>query len=209
MKLKLPKIITAISLCLGLIVGQAVGDSLPKPGSSQDPLVTKSYVDALIKKEFTPLFTSTGTLEEKVEEIKKTVQVLNKYVAPLSLKIIMQLNNKSADIGEKTVMLDTAPFVENGRTLVPFRFVGEALGAEVGWIKEEKKVVYNLSDKNISMIIGSKNMQINDKTIIMDVPAKIVNGRTVVPIRIISEQLGAEVKWLSQTKEIIIEAGNT
>jgi hypothetical protein len=59
------------------------------------------------------------------------------------------------------------------------------------------------------MIIGSKNMQINDKTIIMDVPAKIVNGRTVVPIRIISEQLGAEVKWLSQTKEIIIEAGNT
>jgi hypothetical protein len=120
------------------------------------------------------------------------------------ITIELQLGSKSGYVNQKRVELDVAPFTENGRTLVPFRFIGEALGAKVTWFQELKKAIYELGGVKVEIIIGSQSAFVNGKEIKLDVSPKISNGRTFVPIRFVSEALGASVIWEASTKKIII-----
>lgn len=132
------------------------------------------------------------------------IQVIE--MKPINHKIIieLQIGSKSAYINGTRKDLDVPPFIENGRTLVPFRFIGEALGAKVDWIPAEKKAIYELENVKVEVIIGSNVAYVNGKPITLEVPAKISNGRTFVPLRFVSEALGASVIWEAQTKRIII-----
>jgi len=78
------------------------------------------------------------------------------------------------------------------------------LGAKIDWIAEEKKAVYELNNIKVEVIIGSTTAYVNGKPITLEVPAKISNGRTFVPLRFVSEALGASVIWEAQTKRIVI-----
>ncbi len=88
---------------------------------------------------------------------------------------------------------DVLPVIENGRTLVPVRFVAESLGAEITWNSDTQTVVIFSDDDFISITIGKDEMILNDETIALDVPAKIENGRTLVPLRAISEALDMNI----------------
>ncbi|MBZ4687952.1 MAG: copper amine oxidase-like [Clostridiales bacterium] len=202
MKIKNLALILLITLCLGIFVGQAAGGNLPLPGSKEDPLVTQSYVDDLIREKFGPLFLATDRLVTRVSDLNDSVEELEKLIKPREVKLA--LGKKEAYIGEERRTLDIAPFTENGRTLVPFRFVGEALGATVGWIGETQTVTYRLGSTTLKLKIGSKDIWVGDKVYRMDVPAKLKNGRTLVPVRMVSEQLGFYVQWLPETREIVI-----
>jgi len=118
--------------------------------------------------------------------------------------IELQLGSKSAYVNQKRTELDVAPFTENGRTLVPFRFIGEALGAKVTWLQESKKAIYELSGIKVEISIGNLIALVNGKEIKLDVAPKISSGRTFVPIRFVSEALGASVIWEASTKKILI-----
>jgi hypothetical protein len=107
--------------------------------------------------------------------------------------------------GEK-VQLDQPPIIEDGRTLVPFRAVLEKMGASVDWDNNTQTVTCVLADKEVSLVINSDKMQTNQGEITLDVPAKIVNSRTMVPIRAISEGLGAEVDWNEGDRSVIISS---
>jgi hypothetical protein len=100
--------------------------------------------------------------------------------------------------------LDVAPFIVSGRTQVPLRFIGEKLGATIGWDGTERKVTYTTSDVVIQLWIDNPVATVNGVSVTLDVAPFIVNGRTVVPIRFVSENLGATVEWISETKEILI-----
>ena len=102
---------------------------------------------------------------------------------------------------------DTTPFIENDRTLVPMRAIFEALGAKVNWDGETKTIVsYDpVSDVSITMQIDSANMFVGEESVELDVPAKIVNDRTVVPIRAIAEGMNSEVKWDGETRTVIVK----
>ena len=118
--------------------------------------------------------------------------------------IVLQIGSKSAYIDNTRVDLDEAPFTENGRTLVPFRFIGEALKAEILWDSNQKKASYILDGNRVDVVVGSTTAYLNGKEVTLDVPPMIKNGRTFVPIRFVTEALGASVIWEANTKKIYI-----
>ncbi len=99
---------------------------------------------------------------------------------------------------------DVPPRSEHGRTLVPMRSIFEALGAKVEWIGEESKVVATKDDVIIALILGSNVMYKNQESITLDVPAKAIDGRTLVPARAVSEALDATVEWDPDTYTVTI-----
>ncbi len=94
------------------------------------------------------------------------------------------------------------PVIENGRTLVPLRSIFEALGAEVEWNNEEKSVLSTKDDVTIYLKINDNRLIKNGKEIILDVPAKIEHGRTLVPVRAVAEAFDVEVGWDKETMTV-------
>jgi hypothetical protein len=92
------------------------------------------------------------------------------------------------------------PVIENGRTLVPLRQVANALGYEVQWDAPNKKITllgHNLQEEDVTltMKIGNNQATVNSQTVTMDVPPKIINNSTMIPIRFVSESMGYFVKY--------------
>jgi len=96
--------------------------------------------------------------------------------------------------------------IVDGRTLVPVRFVAEALGAEVNWDGKARMVTINKEQTYIKLFIGNKVAVKNDVEVQLDVPAGIIKGRTMVPIRFISENLGCEVSWEASSRTVMIKS---
>jgi hypothetical protein len=99
--------------------------------------------------------------------------------------------------GSEVAFPDQKPFIDQsaGRVLVPVRFVSEALGAKVEWVRQEQKIVINKGDKKIILYVGKKDVSVNGQNYTLDVAVRLVNDRTMVPLRFVSEALGAGVKW--------------
>lgn len=105
--------------------------------------------------------------------------------------------------GEK-ITFDTVPIIENDRTLVPFRKIFETLGYKISWDSNNKKVNAIKKGKEIELTIDNKNIIVNGETISSDIAPKIINSRTYVPIRIVSEYSDCDVLWDSVTKTVLI-----
>lgn len=98
---------------------------------------------------------------------------------------------------------DVKPQIIDGRTMVPFRKVGEALGAKVDWREDTQTVVAERNGVKVEIPIGSLTIYINGKPQAIDVPAQIIGDRTLVPVRFLSQALGASVDW-DPTYQIVI-----
>ncbi len=119
-------------------------------------------------------------------------------------KMILQVGNTNAIVNDKTVKLDAAPKIVNGRTLVPIRFVAESFGATVTWDPIFKLVIITLDKNQIFLQIGTTFASVNGKKVTLDAAPMISGGYTLVPIRFISESLGADVQWEPNTQTITI-----
>lgn len=96
---------------------------------------------------------------------------------------------------------DALPYVnEDGRTMVPLRFISEQLGANVTWDGQKKQVHMKVNRQNVSLPIGEKLIYVDNTPIPFDTMAVIKDNRTMVPLRFISEAFGARVHWNAQTK---------
>ncbi|MFA4931763.1 MAG: copper amine oxidase N-terminal domain-containing protein [Caldisericia bacterium] len=130
-----------------------------------------------------------------------------------SVRIGLTVGKATATVGEAAVTLDAAPYIDkaSGRTMVPMRFIGEAFGATVTWDAPTRRVFVetkgSLNHKPLLMVmtIGSKKATVNGKAMTLDVAPAIVAGRTFVPLRVISETLGATVTWHADTRAVSIE----
>ncbi|MEJ8547237.1 copper amine oxidase N-terminal domain-containing protein [Brevibacillus borstelensis] len=97
------------------------------------------------------------------------------------------------------------PVEIDGRTLVPLRAIFEALGAKVDWDEATQTVTATKDNNTIQLTIGSKVAYKNGKKINLDVPAQLYNGdTTMVPIRFVSEALGAKVGWDAYSNSVVI-----
>lgn len=102
------------------------------------------------------------------------------------------------------VNLSLEPQMENGNTLVEFRPIFEKLGLSVNWDKETKTIVAEKEGLNIQLTIASKIAKVNNQEKGLMVAPVIINGHTVVPVRFIAENSGAEVQWDSKLRFVQI-----
>lgn len=111
--------------------------------------------------------------------------------------------------GTATVM-DVSPIIKEGRTLLPIRFVTEAIGANIQWFDTEKKVLITQGTTTIELWIGKNQAKLNGQSVSIDpdnpsVMPLIVNGRTMLPLRFIAEKLGCDVKWIPESSQVTIK----
>ncbi|MEA1976030.1 MAG: copper amine oxidase N-terminal domain-containing protein, partial [Bacillota bacterium] len=104
--------------------------------------------------------------------------------------IAIYINNSKIEFA------DVLPFIdENNRTLIPVRFISESLDASVKWISDTRTVKILKNDTIIELEIDSNIAKVNGKSIIMDTKAVIINNRTIVPLRFISEVLDFDINY--------------
>jgi hypothetical protein len=102
------------------------------------------------------------------------------------------------------VEFDVQPVIINGRTMVPLRKIFETLGAKVTWEDATKTVEAIRGATTLKLIINSKDAIVNGEIKTMDVPSIILDNRTLVPVRFISESLGCKVNWDSEHNTVLI-----
>ncbi len=125
-------------------------------------------------------------------------------------KLILTIDKLEAKVFGKTVANDVAPIITNDRTMLPARFVAENLGAVVSWDEADRIVTIkgkNLKtgeDVTIIITIDKATATVNGGEINLDSPAFIRNDRTYTPVRFIAEQLGADVNWDENERNVII-----
>ncbi len=125
-------------------------------------------------------------------------------IQPGETLILMTIDNTLARVNYQEYRLDQAPIVRDGRTLVPLRFVGEAMGAAVSWNPDDWTVTYSTPDTQILLTIDDRLAYVNGEPVEIDVAPTIVNGRTLVPVRFVSEAMGFQVDWISATRQVVI-----
>lgn len=121
--------------------------------------------------------------------------------------VVVYVGKTQATIDGKSTTLDQAPVIVNGRTMVPIRFVSEALGATVDWNNATREATIKLLGNTIVLKIDSPTATVNGYTVYLDAPATIVKstGRTVVPLRFVSDSLGADVTWNATDKSVTVK----
>ncbi|MEW9667857.1 stalk domain-containing protein [Ammoniphilus sp. 3BR4] len=104
------------------------------------------------------------------------------------------------------VDFDVDPVIQNGRTLVPFRAIAEALGVDVSWDASSQTVKAVHQEKSIALQIGNATAMVNESQVRLEANPIIQQGRTMIPLRFFSENLSAEVKWEETTRTVRISS---
>jgi hypothetical protein len=174
-------------------------------------LKSKYKIDVTKDTDLTKLVTeleSSGDLEAAAqtqsEVILADIRNLDGY------KLLGKLKIKLGDRSVKTYVngvaqsFDVPAIVENGRTLVPFRGIAEALNAGVKYDPATKTVTIVRGEITVELVVGSKTAYINEKPVALDVPGKMKNNRVLVPLKFLSEALNADVMWDAETGSAIV-----
>ena len=146
------------------------------------------------------------TVEEKpdtwAEKYTSTAFSLNATTYTTTTKSVTDTSTLTT-----TKTMDVAPYVKDGRTYVPVRYLAYSLGVseeDIVWTQASQQVTITLNDKLLILAIGSNVMLVNGEEVIMDVAPEAVDGRTMLPARWIAEALGATVEWDASLNQAII-----
>ena len=120
----------------------------------------------------------------------------------------MANNNITVKIDGQQIIFDVQPQLINNRTMVPLRAIFESLGATIEWNGDTQTVTSTRGTTTISLTINSTKMYVNGESKTLDTPACLVGGRTLVPVRAISEAFGTTVTWDGATSTVIISTNN-
>jgi hypothetical protein len=132
-----------------------------------------------------------------------------RQLAPKETILVLQVGRSTFTADGVSVTLDSPPVIKNGRTLVPIRAIIESLGGTVGWDGVSRKATIVLGGNTIELWIGKSAATVNGVSTPIDstnatVVPEIINGRTMLPLRFVTENLGATVGWAAATKTITI-----
>ena len=136
---------------------------------------------------------------------------MKKFIIPFSIMLMLsgaavyaddpitvKIDGTAVDFAEYDNVL---PYIESGRTMMPIRAVAESLGAKVDWDADNEIVTI---DNRIELEVNNDVAIVDGKQVIMDVPAEIRKSRTFVPLRFVSENMGAKVSWDNDTRTVKI-----
>lgn len=165
---------------------------------------------------------STILIEREYGLIKGEQKMIKKLnfalVAMISITLFMaSFHTVSASdkikvfLNTEELVLDQAPIIKNGRTLMPIRFISERFGADVKWDQKKKVVTIKTGyyePSTYTLSIGKKTVTVTSGTevrkIHLDTSSQVINGRTVVPLRFVGEILGINVVWDSKNKDVYL-----
>ena len=113
--------------------------------------------------------------------------------------------------GKEIIFTDQAPIIKNDRTMIPLRGVLETMGIDIVWNAEEQSITAERGDSYALFKIGETTLKTAEGEITLDVAPEIINDRTMIPLRAVTESFGAEVTWDADTKTVTItdEIANT
>lgn len=112
-------------------------------------------------------------------------------------KLTLFINNNVTSVNDLYKTIDVPPTLINNRTMVPLRYIGEAFGAEFDWDEQTRTVTVKNDQQEIKLVIDQPAPG-------LDSPPTIVGGRTLVPVRYISETFGAQVMWFPSTQTVMV-----
>ncbi|WP_031514074.1 phosphodiester glycosidase family protein [Desulfofalx alkaliphila] len=116
---------------------------------------------------------------------------------------ILVLHQIPVYLDKQRLWFDVPPVLREGRTMVPLRRIFESLGAQVEY--EQGVVTAQKDGTAVVLKINERQAKIDEKIVMLDVPAAVVDGRTMVPLRFVSEAMGAKVEWDGSAKTVFIE----
>jgi hypothetical protein len=105
-------------------------------------------------------------------------------------------------VNGQVVTQGVAPVVENGRVLITLRDILDGLGAKVEWLPDTREAIITGGSHTITLKVGDSTAVVDGKEIAMDAPARIIDGRILVPLRFLSEEIGAKVIWVEDTNTL-------
>lgn len=123
--------------------------------------------------------------------------------------MVFILDNNTYTANGELIVMDVSPSIIEGRTMLPIRYAAAPLGADVSWDNETRKVTVSLGETKMELWIGQSNALVNGSTVPIDpdnvnVKPLIINGRTMLPLRFVTEALGCDVQWDAVTKKVTI-----
>jgi len=119
-------------------------------------------------------------------------------------EIILTIGSRKISVFGREIQNDVAPKIVNDRTMLPIRIVAESLGGTVTWNGELQRVTIQKGADVILITIGADTAYVNGTAVKLDAAAFVENGRTYLPLRFISETLGAQVAWNEAEKTVTI-----
>lgn len=189
--------------CWFTAAGQA---QTPLPGSEADPLISRSYLESYVNERLRPLEAQIAALSERVTSLERQLkEVQQRPATSVAARIALRVGSRTAYVGTQAYQLERAPYMEGSTVMVPFRFIGEALGAEVRWEAATKRVLYRRGSVSLAFQLGQKWVEVNGERRGLEVPPRLVDGTTMVPLRVVTEYLGARVNWDPVKKEVTID----
>lgn len=121
------------------------------------------------------------------------------------IEIAFQIGSDILKINGNDTQVETAPYVVGeGVTMVPIRVITEAFGAVVEWNEEEQSITITYEGVEMRLVVGSIEATINGRTLTMLSPPEVYNDRTMVPLRFISENFGADVSYDGETDSVLV-----
>lgn len=139
-----------------------------------------------------------------MKKISIIFTVITLLFATLLIDNVLAQNEIRLYIGGERYHFDQPPVIVNGRTLVPVRAVSEALEARVIWDEQARTATVEKDSTSITLYAGNETAIVNSNLVFLEVPAQIMNGRIMVPLRFISEELGLTVIWEPNINSILL-----
>ncbi len=154
-----------------------------------------------------PKYAPSGTLSGVTYDASKhtgTLTVVSGDASAPAVELKMTLGKTDYLLNGETKTMDVAPIIANDRTMLPVRYVAEALGAEILWDGATSTATIKTDTVTIKLVVGVAVANVNGQAIPLDVAPFIENSRTYMPVRFVAEQLGANVAWDGATSTATI-----
>lgn len=188
----LPRLLlVSIAACaLGLLLFGAVPVKAASPGSASDPLVTQDWVEDYVQRAFEPL-------HQRIDQMEQNLG--------WRVNIVLTIGSREALVNGKAETVPTSPQIMGaGYTMVPARFIGEALGLKVDWDDFSRQVTFSGQGQNVTLTIGRTTAGINGQAYTMPMAPVIAGAYTLVHVRFVSEAFRCQVGWDPKTRQVTI-----
>ena len=149
---------------------------------------------------------------ERVKKMKRGISLLFSLCVLLSFILVMPVSAEqpiSVYVNSEKLEFDVEPVLLNDRTMVPMRKIFETLDATVSWNDDTQTASGVKNGVRVSVTIDSPEARVGNEIKSLDQPPVLIDGRTLVPLRFISESFGAEVEWVDETQTVNITLDST